>query len=239
MKTKEIKDKNIHSGNQTHMREQINKLGLYTMSDVNFLEYLLSFVKNRADTHQIAHALLNEFGSISNVFNASNYALMQVNGVDKQTAMLLQYMSVVVFMNNKAIAKSIHKLDSLETRVKYIENILPPVENEQFIVIVVNKNYKIKAIKAFKGVSHSFISIDKNELAEFLINFKGEMIILAHTHPNHSASPSLSDIETFETLQKVFDSLSMNIIDNLIIGNNNVYSFITKEIHEKNINDLF
>jgi DNA repair protein RadC len=216
--------KNIHAGHRKRMREQMQKSGLYNLSDVHFLEYLLTFVIKRADTNPIAHSLLNEFGSIKHIFNASTFALTQIKGVGKQTAEFLKFMELSAHMYNKSNAKEQTKLDTLRKMVKYITAILPPSDNEQFVVIILNKNYTVKDYKVFNGVSHSFITIDKNELTEYLINHKASFVLFAHTHPNHDSKPSLSDITTFETITPLINALSIVLVDNIIIGENNYYS---------------
>ena len=232
METKKIKKVNIHAGHRQRMRTQMKNSGLFNMSDLHFLEYLLTFVIKRSDTNPIAHALLKEFGSIPNIFTASPHALMQVKGIGKQTAEFLQYMSVAVYMYNKSTASKITKLDTLKNMVEYIKRVLKPSETEQFIVISLNKNYGVKDFKTFEGVSHSFISINQTELSEFLINHKSGFIIMAHTHPHHSAMPSLKDIDMFEKLQPLLDALSLVIVENIIIGDQDVYSLKNMQIYD-------
>ena len=126
-------------------------------------------------------------------------------------------------------------ISKVKNIVNYVEQVLPPSENEQFIILVINKNHTIKEVKTFKGVSHSFISIDKNEITEFLINHKANFVIFAHTHPNHSAQPSLSDLETFNSLQTVLNALSIEVVENVIIGDNNIYSLKTQQLFQKKL----
>lgn len=232
-------EKNIHSGHRQRLREQLKSAGLYNVSDIHFLEYLLTFVIKRADTNPIAHALLDEFGSIPNIFNASTTALCNVKGVGKQTANFLQYMSVAVHMYNKQRVSNGAKLDNMRKMVNFIINILPPSDCEQFVVIILNKNYTVKDYKIFKGVSHSFISIDKNELSEFLINHKASFIIFAHTHPNHKSSPSMSDINTFQALNPLLNALAIVLIENLIIGDKTFFSFKFNKEYDIEFDDDF
>ena len=229
----EAKEKNIHAGHRQRMRDQMQKLGLYNTSDLHFLEYLLTFVIKRADTNPIAHALLNEFGSIKNIFDASTFALTQVKGVGKHTAEFLKYMSLSVHMYNKSMAQEYSKLDSLRNIVRFVTYVLPPSENEQFIVIVLNKNNTLKDYKIFNGVSHSFITIDKNELTEYLINHKASFILFAHTHPNHTAKPSPSDLDTFAKLMPVINALAIRLLDNIIIGETDYYSAKDMALYDK------
>ena len=235
-----LKDKNIsniHNGHRQRLRSNIDKHGLYNMDDVHFLEYLLTFVISRADTNPIAHELLETFGSIDEVFNADIEALLDVKGVGIKTARFLQYMSVVAFMYNKSRTLKKPKLDTLKNMVNFIKNVLPPSENEQLILIVLNKNLTLKNYKIYKGVSHSFISLDVNEITDFLIKHKAKFLIIAHTHPKHNPQPSLEDLQVFKNFQVILNALSISTIDNLILGEDSFYSNKRQTIYSYDNND--
>ena len=229
----ETKDKvNIHAGHRERMRDNIKKYGIFNMSDIHFLEYLLTFVIKRSDTNPRAHALLKEFGSIPNIFNASTFALSQVKGVGAHTAEFLKYMSLVVHKYKKSQALQTQKLDTLKSMVNFVKNILQSSDCEQFVIVVLNKNYTLKDYKIFEGVSHSFISINNTQLSEFLINHKASFLFFAHTHPYHSSTPSTSDINAFNTIQPLLDSLSIVLVENIIIGDTNFYSLKNARIYD-------
>ena len=221
MKTKE----NIHAGHRERLRKYVEKTGIYNLSDLHMLEYLLTFSIPRADTNPIAHALLKEFKTIDNIFGASQKALCSVDGIGPNTARFLELMSGVCYFNNRAKAQNNPYAGNLNGCISFIQNILPPSENEQFIVLILSKNLKVKNYKIFKGISHSYINFDLKELSEFLINHRASFCIMAHTHPNHNATPSNSDIATFNTIQPLIDSLSIVLLDNLILGETEFCSF--------------
>lgn len=222
MKTK---DNNIHAGHRERFRETVKRTGIYNLSDLHFLEYLLMFVIPRVDTNPIAHGLLKEFGAIDNIFDASEEALMLVPGVGRKTAEFLQAMSGVCFMNNKSRLGKKPRIQNLSSAVEYIQNVLPPSSNEQFIVIVCTKPFDVKYHKIFTGVSHSFVNFDSKELTQLLIKHKVEFCLFAHTHPDHSSAPSPSDKVTFEGLAPLLATLGIKLMDNLILGKDDFYSF--------------
>lgn len=224
MTTKDNQKSNIHSGHRQRLRVNISQNGIYNVDEVHFLEYLLTFVITRADTNPIAHALLDTFGCIDEIFNASLEALLEVKGVGIKTARFLQYMSVVAYMYNKSRTMQKPKLDTLKNIVQFIQNVLPPSENEQLILIVVNKNFSLKTFKIYRGVSHSFISLDVNEITDFLIKYKAKFLIIAHTHPRHNPQPSLEDLQVFKNFQTILNALSICTIENLILGEDSFYS---------------
>lgn len=219
-KTKE----NIHAGHRKRLREQVNN-EMFELNEIHFLEYLLQFVIPRGDTNPIAHSLLHEFKSIENIFNATEESLRMVKGIGEKAARFIQFMPVICHMYEKSKKLNKPYVGNLSTTIPFIQGILPPSNNEQFIVLIIGKNYMVKHYKIFNGVSHSFVNFDAKMLTEYLIKFKSSFCILAHTHPESSALPSDSDRITFKTLTPLFDSLSIQIIDNLILGDKNYYSF--------------
>ena len=217
---------NVHAGHRIRMRENIERTGKYNLSNLHFLEYLLTFVIARADTNPIAHALLEEFKTIDQIFDASLEALMSIKGVGEKTARFLQTMSVVAFMYSRDKAIKNPKVDTGERLVRAIKAILPPSKNEQFIVLILTKDLRIKNYKIFEGVSHSLVSFDAKDLGEYLIKHKTSFCVFAHTHPDNSPTLSETDVVTFNKIFSLLDAMSITLVDNIVIGSNSYYSSI-------------
>lgn len=217
--------KNVHEGHRERFREQVYNTGIYNLSDIHFLEYLLQFVIPRVDTNPIAHALLDEFKTIDAIFGATLEALQGVPGVGEKTARFLQTMSSVCYMNKKAQALKKPHVGTLAEIIYFVQNILPPSTNEQFIILIVGKNFEVKSYKIFSGISHSYINFDSKELSEYLVKHKTSFCIMAHTHPEHTALPSGSDNYTFDRFAPLLDALSIQLLDNIILGEKDVFSY--------------
>ena len=61
----------VHDGHRERLRERFSSFGLDNFNDLNALELLLFYAIPRRDTNEIAHALLDQFGSLDAVFDAS------------------------------------------------------------------------------------------------------------------------------------------------------------------------
>lgn len=219
-----MNNKSIHSGHRQRLIKQIETTYPANLSDLHFLEYLLTFSIPRADTNPIAHNLLAEFKTIDAIFDASETALKTVKGVGPATARFLKFMSTVSYMYRKSLSSRHIQINTILEAIHYIYSVLPPSTNEQFIVLILNKSSEVKNYKIFEGVSHSFINFDAKELSSFLINHKASFCILAHTHPHCSATPSIDDRHTFNRLTPLFESLAIKILDNIIIGEKDYFS---------------
>ena len=62
---------NVHAGHRNRVRHKFLQTGVETMLDYEILELLLFYGIPYKNTNIIAHQLVNTFGSISSVFDAS------------------------------------------------------------------------------------------------------------------------------------------------------------------------
>ena len=61
-------DNNPHKDHRSRLRGRFLSEGLSSFPDHNILELLLFFAIPRKDTNEIAHSLIDKFGSLSGVF---------------------------------------------------------------------------------------------------------------------------------------------------------------------------
>ena len=79
----------MHEGHRDRMRERILLSGIESLQPHEVLEYLLYHAIPRKDTNGIAHELISKFGSFNGVLNADYNALLDVNGMTANAALLL------------------------------------------------------------------------------------------------------------------------------------------------------
>ena len=84
--------KNPHAGHRERMRERVRKHGFEGFAEHEILEYMLFHVIRRGNTNELGHALLDTFGSVSEVFRASYDELLQVPGIGPACADYIIYL---------------------------------------------------------------------------------------------------------------------------------------------------
>ena len=72
----------VHDGHRARMKARFVRNGLDNFDDHSVLELLLFYAVPRRDVNELAHALLDHFGTLDAVFEASYEDMMRVPGVE-------------------------------------------------------------------------------------------------------------------------------------------------------------
>lgn len=99
---------------------------------------------------------------------------------------------------------------------------------EYIVVVFLNKaNVPIGYYKASEGGTSSSI-FDIKMIMKSALDSLCEGIILCHNHPSSNVNPSRADITETEKLKKACDFFGITLLDHIILGEHNSYSFATE-----------
>lgn len=71
----------VHQGHRQRVKQEFMARGLAGMPDHRALELLLFFSIPQGDVNPLAHELVEQFGSLAGVFNATREQLLAVKGI--------------------------------------------------------------------------------------------------------------------------------------------------------------
>lgn len=96
---------------------------------------------------------------------------------------------------------------------------------EYLYLLMLNAGNKIIAVfHISKGIINQSFCEPREILVRALIS-GGNRAIIVHNHPSGNVKPSTSDFESLRKLQKAFSAVGMQIIDSIIIGGFDYFSF--------------
>ena len=230
-----MKNANLHSGHRTRLRTLIDKVGLANLSDVQIVEQILTMSNARKDTNELAHALLTKFGSISKILDADYMALLQVDGIGEVTAKMITYLPQIFDIYIKDKNKRTYSCKTIGDIYKYFSKILKNFNHEVFVVAYVSKNSVFQNYEVLAHGDTTQVNLNKVEMTKAVVLNKAVSIVTAHNHPYGSASPSSADYDSFISLCTFFASLGITYVDNVIIGEDGMFSFKQKRLIEKEL----
>lgn len=228
-----MKDKNVHSGHRNRLRNLIDKVGLESLTDIQIVEQILTMSNARRDTNEIAHALLNKFGSISKILDASYLALREVEGVGDVTAKMITYLPQIFEIYIKDKNKHSYSCKTMGDVYKYFTNIFKGLTNEVFVIAYINKNSIFQTYEILSTGNIKQVKLDKLKITKSVIYNNATSVITAHNHPLGSASPSQADYDAYTSLCTFFATIGLMYVDNIIIGDDGMFSFTQKTLIEK------
>lgn len=227
-------EKNIHSGHRSRVREKIKKGALETMTDHELLEYLLFHTVAYKDTNELAHRLINYFGSFHGVLDAQIDDLMQVKGVTEVTAVFLSSLKTVFKRYGEDVNRT-PKIRDVNDVAKYMEmKYLGETVEKVFMICLDGKMSIIKCEVIGEGTSCE-VSIENRKVMEVAIRSNADNVILVHNHPNEIPTPSSDDIESTYLLKKMLKNVGIKLVDSIIVAGDSFVSLA----RDKRTMDLF
>ena len=112
--------------------------------------------------------------------------------------------------------------DFLMPRLRY-------AAKEQFVVILLNGKNKVIGTEVVSEGSLSSSVVHPREVYAPAILHHAAAIMVAHNHPSGDPKPSLEDEEVTRMLSRSGKVLGIPMIDHVIIGDGNYYSFLENE----------
>ncbi len=226
-KTKEQNEEikqNVHDGHRTRMRERFSRVGFDGMQDHEVLEMLLYYSVPRKDTNPLAHRLIDCFGSIPGVLDATEDQLLKVDGMTKTSASLIKMM-VPLFNRYKRESFEGKRLKSSEESGKFLCNYYAGIPNERVMAVCMDASCKILAFEQISDGDAGSCLMNCRRIVELVLKYpKTTAIIISHNHPGGLALPSREDIDTTNEMIKTMRGMNISVVDHIIVAGDDFVS---------------
>lgn len=220
-------EKNVHSGHRARLKERFLREGLSGFEKHNVLELLLFYSIPQRDTNPIAHALINRFGSLRGVFEASFEELCEVDGVSEHTATLIKLVPSA-FASVAGEVDTTVKYDSLSKIARLLVKRYAGMTKEMPVLVLLDNSWRIIDIVNLEEGSVNQSRLDLRKIAEYCIKSNTARVVVAHNHPNGSLFPSNEDITATEMLSGLFHSIKVDFMEHLIIAGDQYDALLSK-----------
>ena len=221
--------KNTHKGHRERMLERIEKHGWESLSEHEMLEVALFFSIPRINTNEIAHALLDKFGSVKGVLDADKKELMAVPGIGPKTALMLKMFPEFLRRYLTDASDKVYRYDTIGKVGEYLYRKFVGVDRELLYMMLFNNRLNLlDCVQISEGVINCS-EVMMRKISEHIIHRNASLILLAHNHPNGMAIPSQSDRENTEMVRDQVESMGVQMLDHLVFADQKYVSILKKE----------
>ena len=207
------------------MKARYKDHGLDNFNDVNVLELLLFYAIPRKDTNEIAHALLDHFGSLDRVLEASIPELEAVPGVGESSALLISLIPQIMRRYLMVKGSCVSTISGSADAGKYLVPRLMFEKDEKLLLLCLDaKKSVISCVNLGSGVVNA-VDVNVRKVVENAVRHRANTVILAHNHPGGVALPSREDERLTIEIAAALKLVGIPLVDHIIVAGDDYVSF--------------
>ena len=188
------------------------------------LELLLYYAIPRKDTNPIAHALLERFGTLSQVLEAPAEELAKVSGMGDSAATFLSLITSVgrYYLVNRTMQETI--LPTIEKCGQYLLPYFYGRRNETVFLLCLDAKCKVLCCKEMGEGSVNSAGVPVRRIVETALGVNATSVILAHNHPSGLAIPSDEDVNTTHRVALALNAVEIGLVDHIVVADDDFVS---------------
>ena len=218
------KPKHRHTGHRERMKAEFLARGLEGWPDHRVLELLLFYTIPQGDVNDLAHELVERFGSLAGVLDASVEELKKVKGVGDHTAVFLRMLPAVLGRYQGARTRLSAIINSPEEAYAWLEPYFFGARNEMVYVLCLDGKRQVLGVRKVAEGSIELAEVNTRRIAEEAIGLRAAQIYVAHNHVSNLALPSQADWLTTDTLRAILTPIGIELVDHLVFVDGDMVS---------------
>lgn len=219
----------MHEGHRQRLKKRFLEEGLDGFTDVQALELLLFYAVPRVDTNPIAHALLDHFGSLSQVLEAEPAELTKIAGIGENAALLLHLVPQLgrKYMVDRTAESKV--LPTLESCAQYLVPRFFGRKTETVFLLCLDAKCKVLGCKEVGQGGTNSTAVSVRRIVETAIGVNASAVVLAHNHPSGLAVPSPEDIQVTRQIAQALKAVEIVLADHIIVADDDYVSIAASD----------
>lgn len=210
-------------------REKIINSGVDSLEDYELLAVLIGSATKKEGVIDLSKRIINEVNGLDDLINMSIEDWMSIRGIAcAKAAKLVAFLELAkrIYTYNKEVIS----LRKSEEVFQYIKYDMCGKTHEQLVVLYVNaKCNLVKKVISVKG-KVNILYVDTKQIVNDALKCSASGVFLIHNHPSGDTTPSESDLDLTQNIQQALKFFDIKLLDHLIIGGNNFFSFASNNL---------
>ncbi|MEG2044593.1 MAG: JAB domain-containing protein [Clostridia bacterium] len=218
-KNKSAQKANLHAGHRERMLNKFLEKGIDVFDDHEVLEFLLFYGIHVKNTNEIAHELINAFGSLDKVFDAPTYKLQEVDGIGKRNAALIKLIPAI---QSRVLAAKNDNIKIVKSAESAFELVLPRFLNlkvEKLVLLCLDNAYRVLCIQDISVGTATSVNSGVDRILEYALSYKSTFVIICHNHPCGTSMASHEDILLTGQLNAMLLRVNIHLFDHIVVAN--------------------
>ncbi len=205
-------------------REKLLRCGAGNLSDTELLAIWLGTGCSGQNVLSLAQDLLQQFGSLRELMNASAHRLCEQRGIGPARYARLQAIIEMYRRNQLERLKTGPMLLSPSVVRSYLTSMLRDRDYEVFCCLFLdNRHHLMLFEELFRGTIDG-ASVYPREVVKTALAHRAAAVIFAHNHPSGIAEPSHADEAITRRLKDALALVDIRVLDHIVVGDGETVS---------------
>lgn len=206
-------------------REKLLEKGPETLSDAELLAVLFGRGVRGQDAVSFSRCLLLQFGGLRGILAQQAVAFQSVKGLGFARIAMLSAVREIGLrqLREKIIGQNFVR--SPQAVTDYLTASLRDQKREIFKVIFLDKGLRILGERDLFFGTIDEAAVHPREIVKAALESHASSLVLVHNHPSGKVEPSREDYEITQKIKAACQTVSIRVLDHIIIGENQYFSF--------------
>ncbi len=214
-------------------REKLKRLGVKYLSDSELLSIILRTGNKNESVNELSTRVLKEIGGVKYLKDMSVNSLCKINGIKLSKASII--LASFELARRSLEVKDTIKLNSPKLIYEYIKSDYINTDQEKFTLLFLDNKLDLINKKELYIGTNKELPISPREIFKEALKENSSKIVLIHNHPSGDITPSNKDNEVTRNISLSGKLMEIEVVDHLIIGNNNYFSYKNNSKYTKYI----
>jgi DNA repair protein RadC len=201
-------------------RERLLKGGINALSLSELIAIVLGSGTQGKSVLKLSQEILEKFGGLEKLLDASVAELMQIKGIGQAKAIQLKAVFGIALKCRKPLFSSKYAISSAAAAYELAQAEIAHLPQEVLLVILRDVKGNLIHLEQVGMGTLSRVLVHPREVFYPAVRHKAHSLIVAHNHPSGDPTPSSADFELTRTLFESSKIMSIGFDDHLIVCRN-------------------
>ncbi|MFQ3579714.1 MAG: DNA repair protein RadC [Bacteroidales bacterium] len=207
-------------------REKMIEKGASALSNAELLAILLGSGNTEESAVEVAKKILAQAQNSLNILGTMELNdITRIKGIGPAKAITIMAAMELGRRRNKEEVLEQRKIKSSKDTFLFMSAHLSDLTHEEFWVIFLNRSLTIVSHKRISQGGIDATLADVRIIMKYCLDAYAYALIICHNHPSGNITPSNKDIELTKKIKEASGFFDIQLLDHIIIGKNNYYSF--------------
>ncbi len=212
-------------------REKMLAKGIKSLSNTELLAIIIgSGTKNKSAVELAKEILTDNNNNLTCLSKLEINDLMKYKGIGKTKSINVM---AAIEIGKRQLEEKANKsliIENSKQVFDYLYSYVAGKSYEEFWILLLNRANKVIGNYQISVGGIGSTEVDPKKIFRIALDKKATGIILCHNHPSENIEPSTSDINLTKKLKEAGNTLDIIVMDHIIIGTNEYFSFADKGI---------